>query len=499
MSEYDYYETDPSKYNYTSLDNDFIGGKSLIILSIVFFAVVVLIVLAIYLFSKKLNNLEYEESSEQCNNPIEEMEPLPEYEEREIHPDGEVDLTDYIQENNTINTIPRDTMAIINILSRNSQRNIHINDTNTHNNGLTRDNNVDGNQINETELNGMISIPSTSTLPLPTTERENIPSIPPPCYDIALTQPRINKQGMIVLPQDPSFTENLPTQLRNSSSHHHALRKGRRYIKRFFTIHGTSSSSNNNYRFSNQSSSLHSFSSYLTNNTFNSNMNSNLNSFSPQYSNDNNDNIDNNENNNNSSDIRPLDINRSSGSDGSRSRSILDHLHPSHSSSISSRRKRRNFLRRHNALDNASISSVSIYPTTTIIDVPEDHYNISGISFHEVRNTNIPQIERGCSSTTTVIPGINDVSITVQSISSEDNVNSTSSNVDTNNIDTQATQTNSLEVLNSAETWIDVAQSNPSLSNNNSMIIDLNSVNNNNNNNLNQFSNNNHSSSIQSN
>jgi len=500
-------------HNSTIMDDDFIGGTSVIIIGVVSFFVVIIIIIAIHLFSKKLNSIDCENGYQQFDNPLEEMEPLPQYEERETRLDGEVDLSDYIQANNTINTIPRDTMNIINILSSTSQRNMHVSFTDTPHSPPsspppTITDNYDGNnshhdhdhQVNNDDLNDLLSIPSTSTLPLPRPKRESIPNIPPPCYDIALTQPRISNQGMIVLPQDPSFATNLPILLRNSSSHRHILRRSRQRLMRFFTHHRTSSPLNNNYRLPNHSSSVNSHSSTISSSS--SNSDSNLNSFYHNH-----DQQQHNQSSDTNDDNRSSpSISRRSRNHESRSRAFLNRLHHTHihSSSVFSRRRRRhrsNLLRIYGSMDNDSISSVSIYPTI-MVDIPEDHYNISGMNCHEVRSTIIPEIERGYSTTTSMIPCINDSSASIQSISTADNIHSTTtqvvstadnvnpittqsiptihtttlSNVATHHTDIQASSSSS-EVLNNTETWVDVTQYNPSLINHEGDINNFNSMN----------------------
>ncbi|KAG4086853.1 hypothetical protein H8356DRAFT_1732962 [Neocallimastix lanati (nom. inval.)] len=532
-------------HNSTIMDDDFIGGTSIIIIGIISFIVVIIIIIAIHLFSKKLNSIDCENGYQQFDNPLEEMEPLPEYEERETRPDGEVDLSDYIQANNTINTIPRDTMNIINILNSNSQRNLHVSFTDTTQlpppPSPTITDNYDGSnnshhdhdhQVRNDDY--LLSIPSTSILPLPRPKRESIPNIPPPCYDIALTQPRISNQGMIVLPQDPSFATNLPTLLRNSSSHRHILRRSRQRLIKFFTHHRMSSPLNNNYRLPSHSSSVTSHSSIISSGSSNSDSNLNPSSShhhdqSQQQHHHSNDPY----NDNRSS----LSINRRSRNHVSRSRAFLNRLHPTHlhASSIFSRRRRHrsNLLRFYGSTDNDSISSVSIYPTT-MIDIPEDHYNISGggMNYHEVRNNIIPEIERGCTTTaTSMIPCINDNSAPVQSISMAESIHSTpttqvvstTDNININSMTTQSIsienrihtptlnnmethQTNrqasssSSEVLNNREAWVDVTQYNPSLINHEEEdIINFNSVNVNNshyNHELNPSSKNDHTPSI---
>jgi len=511
MSDYGYFEMEPS-YNATTIDDDFIGGTSIIIIGIISLIIVAFIILSIHLFAKKINNLQFESGYQQFDDSAGEIEPLPEYEEREEQNQEEVDISEYI------NTIPRDTMNIINILSSNSLRSIYSdNRIQFNNNNDISDNNNNGNHRNnqnnsnndcnsncndsnrgDNQINNdmnvdeqLLAIPSTSTLPLPKPGKENKPCVPPPCYDIALTQPRINDQGMIVLPQDPSFTTNLPSLQKSSKIHHHYLRRTRKRVMRFFSSHDNSSSSNNNNNLQNHSLSVNSnfsdssSSSLICNNNNNNDRNNNNNNSDNNSNNNNNNNSNisgngngNNNNNNNSISI----INRRSSSRRSRSRSFINRFRITHSSSPSSWKDRRNALPLNNHLsDNDSISSVSIYPTT-MIDIPEDHYNINGNICREIRNNHIPEIERGCTSTATVIPGMNDNSDIVHALPEEDVVNSTFSNIDTNITDIQSQQTNSIEVLNSVESLVEASHCHPPLILHEREIINFNSINNTSNN-----------------
>jgi len=54
---YGYFDID-SSYNATTIDDDFIGGTSVILIGVASFVVVILIILAIHLFSKKLNKTD---------------------------------------------------------------------------------------------------------------------------------------------------------------------------------------------------------------------------------------------------------------------------------------------------------------------------------------------------------------------------------------------------------------------------------------------------------
>jgi len=476
---YGYFDID-SSYNATTIDDDFIGGTSVILIGVASFVVVILIILAIHLFSKKLNEVQCDNGYQQFDNAAEEIEPLPEYEERETGPDGEVDLSDCIH-TNTIDTIPRNTMNIINILSNNSQITVHSDNNNNNSNNNNNNNNEiihsnsnnsscsrasttsENNQINnEMDIEEqLLAIPSTSTLPLPTPEKENMPCVPPPCYDVALTQPRINNQGMIVLPQDPSFAINLPSLLRSTNAHRHYMRRSRQRIKRFFSRHDTASLSNNNYHLPDQSSSVHSHTS-----NFSSNI-SNIDSNNNNINNDSNSNGNNNSSNNcaniNISDNnRSPNINRRNSDHRSKSRSFMNHFRIKNSTK-SSKKFRRNLLRHNNQTsDNASISSVSIYPTT-MIDIPEDHYNIDGNICREIRSNRIPEIERGCTSTNTNIPGTNDISTNVHTLPMENNSNNDINNIDTNITEIHYQQTNSINVLNTTDSLVELSNYNPSL------------------------------------
>jgi len=390
MSDYYYYDID--SFDSTTIDDDFVGGTVILIIGALSLVVVILLLLAIRIFSKKLNTIECNESYPRYEEPIEEIEPLPLYEARESRPEGEVDLSDYIQANNTINTIPRDTMIIINRLSTNNENSDYddysSNDNNNHN---------------------------MSTLPLPTPEKENMPCIPPPCYDIALTQPRINNQGMIVLPQDPTFNQPILTR----STRRHSLRRSRQRFMRFFShFHSPFSI---NYRLPIRSSSMISCSSAS------SESNVNLNQYQRIRS------------NSSISDIHNNNTVNRRGSNIGRLRTIFIFSRHGHNrnNSFSSRRYRR-LLRFCHSTDNSSISSISICPTTSI-EVPEDHYSINHNTNYEVRrHHSISNIDQSPSTTTSVSRKT--------SLTNETNNNKSSP------------QNDSSEETNHTDTWMNITQ-----------------------------------------
>jgi len=437
----DYYEYDSDSF--TTIDENFIGGTSLVIIGAVALVIVILLLLAIRIFSKKLDDLGYDGAYQNYEEPIEEIEPLPLYVERETRP--EMNLSDY----NTINTIPKDTMNIINRLNSLSEPTIMT----TSNNNVNINHNSNPNDPTSTNNINIDFNLSTSTLPLPTPEKENMPCIPPPCYDIAITQPRINNEGMIVLPQDPTFNQPIFTRSSSTTHHHrHSLRRNRHRFMRFFSHSPTTTSSFNNYRIPTRSPSM------ISTSSDSSNTNQN------QYQN-----IPSNPNSNNSSETSNRRGSTTGAADDSESSSRFifgRHGHHYHRVSSSSRRYRRRLLRHHrHSTDNASISSISICPTTPI-EVPEGHYNINRNTHFEVRSPsqhyqNNPTTTAGATTTTVTDP---ETSMSMQPLlSTPSSSSSGSSHVD----DTISPQNSS-----SGDRWMDLTPYQPSSSNQEFIHID---------------------------
>ncbi|OUM66000.1 hypothetical protein PIROE2DRAFT_59649 [Piromyces sp. E2] len=431
---YDYFEVD--SYNVTSQEDHFIGGPSIVIIGMISFTVIIMIILAIHLFSKKLENMECEAVHQEID-PIEEIEPLPLYQEREILTEAEVNLSNYIQSSNTINTIPRDTMNIINRLNEASSSSSHEQYTRILGNNQT---NHDPTEHQEGEPR-----PSTSTIPVPLPEKENMPRIPPPCYDVALTQPRISNKGMIVLPQDPSFSI-LPFISRSSATiQHQSIRRNRERLRNFFSLHrhhsrsSLSSNSPNDYRLQDPPTLSTSSHSHSTSSTTDS---------TP-------------------SETESLNHHRrrESSLNESRSRSFFGrrHRHPHYF-----RRQRRRRLRVRHSTDNASISSISVYYPTSVIDIPEDHYNIENQATDPAtrRNYRVPSYTSSVGrNTPTNVTTINDdhdpdLSISAQHLLS----NISECGTTTAPLQSLPYQNSSLEVLNGHESWLDISPSIPSTS-----------------------------------
>jgi len=429
---YDYFEVDFDDFNRTNINDHFIGGPSIVIIGIISFFVVVMIIIAIHLFSKKLEDMECEGMED--TDHIEEIEPLPQYQEREILTEAEVNLSNYIQFNNTINTIPRDTMNIINRLNETSThdhyaRNFDNNNNNNNNNNNCNNNVHEENQEEEPQ-------PSTSTIPVPLPEKENMPRIPPPCYDVALTQPRISNKGMIVLPQDPSFSV-LPFISRNSSTlQFHSIRRNRERFREIFTFrrhhsqHSSTSTEPNDYRIQD---------SQITSSLSTSSQSSNSSSLSTISE---------------SESLNYHHHHRRHDSDLRISRSRLFGRHR-HSHTL--RRYRRRRLHAHQSTDNISVSSISVYYPTSTIDIPEDHYSIETHSNDSIRNyrasTYSSVVGRNSPTTTTINGGQDpDLSLTTQHLLSNISEYDTS----TAQPSIQPQQNSSLEVLHDNESWCDI-------------------------------------------
>ncbi|ORX47376.1 hypothetical protein BCR36DRAFT_584879 [Piromyces finnis] len=346
---YDNFEIE--NYNRTSVDDHVIDGTSILIVGIVSLILIILIIMGIRIFSKKLEELGCEGIQE--IRRVEDIEPLPQYQEREIPTEAEINLSNYIQSNNTISTIPRDTMNIINRLNEASAQQMTQQSTH-HENTENQE---------EEEEDSYSSMPSTSIIPVPFPQKENMPHIPPPCYDIALTQPRITTKGMIVLPQDPSFSL-LPFLSRSPSTNNQNIRRNRKRLRRFFIIHRRHSNrfpntnSPNNYRFQDSQNNS------ILSTTSHSSSTSSLHLMT---------NFESNPNLNHHNHFRRHL--RESSRHSSRLNVFRRHHH-----SNSIRRQRR---RRHHCADNASIS---IYYPTSVADIPEDHYSIE---VHDCNNNNV--------------------------------------------------------------------------------------------------------------
>ena len=440
----DYYEYDSD--NYTTIDENFIGGTSLVIIGAVAVVIVILLLLAIRIFSKKLDDFGYDGAYQNYEEPIEEVEPLPLYVERETRP--EMDLSDY----NTINTIPKDTMNIINRLNSLSEPTTLT----TSNNNININNNSNPNDLTSTNNINVDFNLSTSTLPLPTPEKENMPCIPPPCYDIAITQPRINNEGMIVLPQDPTF--NQPIITRSSSTtppHRNSLRRNRHRFMRFFSHSPTTTSSYNNYRISTHSSSSDSSN---TNQNQYQNISSNSNSCSS------------------SSDT----LNRRGSTtevtveSESSSRFIFGRGRHNHRTSSSLRRNRRRLLRHHrHSTDNNSISSISICPTAPI-EVPEGHYYINRNTNFEVRSPSQhyqdnPTTTTEATTTTSTDP---ETSMSMQPLLSTQSNSNNSSSSSSSSSSSHVDDTRSSQTSSSGDRWMNLAPYQPSSSNQEFIHID---------------------------
>jgi len=409
MSDYYYYDID--SFDSTTIDDDFIGGSVILIIGALSLVVIILLLIAIRIFSRKLNTIDCDEPYPNYREPVEEIEPLPLYEERDSRPEVEIDLSDYIQANNTINTIPRDTMIIINRLSTN-------NDDSDHDDHSSNDNNNY----------------NMSTLPLPIPKKENMPCIPPPCYDIALTQPRINNQGMIVLPQDPTFNQPILTR----STRRHSLRRSRQRFMRFFSHFHPSFSIN--YRLPTRSSSM------LSCSSASSESNVTLNQYHRIHS------------NSSISDIHNNNTVNRRGNNIGRLRTIFifsRHGHNRNHTSSSSRRYRR-LLRFCHSTDNASISSISICPTTSI-EVPEDHYSINhNTSFevrrhHSISNTNPNPITTMSMSRKPLLS--NDTNETNKTNEANE-TNETNDEISSSS----SPQNDSSEETNHSDTWMNITQ-----------------------------------------
>jgi len=380
-----------------------------------------MIIIAIHLFSKKLEDMECEIVEEAEN--IEEIEPLPQYQEREIVTEAEVNLSNYIQSNNTINTIPRDTMNIINRLNNEASRDQYAR--------IYDQSNSNNDHIEDEEEEPR---PSTSTIPVPLPEKENMPRIPPPCYDVALTQPRISTKGMIVLPQDPSFSI-LPFLSRNSSTiQYQSIRRNRERLRDIFVIHrhhsnsSNNNSSPNNYRFQD---------SQITSSLSTSSHSSNSSDHST------------------TSETNALNHHRRRDSSRRSSRSRLIFGHQRHSHIF--RRNRRSRLRSRQSTDNISVSSISVYYPTSVIDIPEDHYSIETHANDSIRNYRAPSYisERNSPPTTTTINGGQDPELSLINQHLLSNI----SEYGTSTV--QSHQASSLEVLHGNESWYDIPPPTP--------------------------------------
>jgi len=417
---YEYFEVEG--YEEPVIEDHFVGGTSIFFIGVLSFVVIVIIILAIHIFSKKLDELDCQVI--QNTERIEEMEPLPVYQEREIPTEAEVNLSNYVQFSDTINTIPRDTMNIINRLNESS-------------NGYTRlinDNQVNGENTENNENQGEEPQP-TSTIPVPLPEKASMPRIPPPCYDVALTQPRINNKGLIVLPQDPSFSI-LPFFSRSTAVHRNSIRRNRPRSGLFsFHLHRSNSNSSstnhtpNNYRYQEPqiTSSLS-----TSSNTSSDSAISESNTALTQH-------------------------HRNSSVHDSRIRSFLRHRH--HSNTF--RRHRRRRLRAHRSSDNISVSSISVYYPTSVMDIPEDHYSIETHAYSSVRNYHshsFSSVGRNLPTNATTINGSHDPELS----QSTQHLLSTISEYGSSSIQqSQPYQNSTLAVLHDNESWIDIPPPTP--------------------------------------